>query len=230
MDLGGHLRAIFDFFLLAPIIIVALTIHEYAHARVAFLLGDPTAAERGRMTLNPLAHLDPIGTIAMLFAPIGWAKPVPVTLHRLPHGYLDFGLVAAAGPAANLLLAAVSALLLWILSPILGVQTDLAGNPGFESTSWEGLVGFLLFCSVFFNVALACFNLLPVPPLDGSNLLRAFLPPAWAHSMGRFTRYGAAGIVALVLLGQVSEFQPLLGFLHLTARPIVHLLTGYYPL
>lgn len=218
-----------EFLLLAPVILVALVVHEYWHARAAYLLGDPTAAEQGRMTLNPLRHLDPVGTILLFVAKVGWARPVPVSIARLRHGYVDFGLVAAAGPLSNLGLATLSAALFYVVKPMVGIQVDVTGHTAVAADGLSALVAMLLFWSVLINLNLAFFNLLPVPPLDGSNILRAFLPPRAAWSFGRWSRWGAIGIVLLVVGGSYAPVHPLFWFLSMTSGPMCDLLIGVNP-
>ena len=182
-----------------PAILAALTFHEYAHGWVANKLGDPTARLSGRLTFNPLAHLDPIGTLALIFSPVGWAKPVPVNFHNLRHPRRDMVWVAAAGPGANLILAAVSA---WSLRLFEG------GGAIVESSWLAGLATplyLMLQVSVLINVALAIFNLLPLPPLDGGRIVSGLLPPRQAASYGRLERYGFVILLVLIFSGAVDR-------------------------
>ena len=182
-----------------PVILAALTFHEYAHGWVADKLGDPTARLSGRLTFNPLAHLDPIGTLALIFSPVGWAKPVPVNFHNLRHPRRDMVWVAAAGPGANLILAAVSA---WSLRLFEG------GGAIVESSWLAGLATplfLMLQVSVLINVALAIFNLLPLPPLDGGRIVSGLLPPRQAASYGRLERYGFVILLVLIFSGAVDR-------------------------
>jgi Zn-dependent protease len=182
-----------------PVILAALTFHEYAHGWVADKLGDPTARLSGRLTFNPLAHLDPIGTLALIFSPVGWAKPVPVNFNNLRHPRRDMIWVAAAGPGANLILAAVSA---WSLRLFEG------GGAIVESSWLAGLATplyLMLQVSVLINVALAIFNLLPLPPLDGGRIVSGLLPPRQAASYGRLERYGFVILLVLIFSGAVDR-------------------------
>jgi Zn-dependent protease len=178
------------------ILIVSLSFHEAAHAWTADKLGDPTARDLGRITLNPLAHIDWIGTIlfpVIAFttgAPLlGWAKPVPVNFHRLRAPRRDFAIIAAAGPISNLLLAVVAALL-------------------FEaafSVSSTGMLAGILIQTVLMNVLLAVFNMIPVPPLDGGNVLAGILPEEFARFIDALRPYGFLILYALLFTGVLAR-------------------------
>jgi Zn-dependent protease len=169
-------------------VIVGLTFHEFSHAAVATLQGDQTARSQGRLTLNPVVHLDPLGSIALLIAGFGWARPTPVTPARLRYRRLGMVLVALAGPAANLVLALVSAIALGILDPTVG--TTLNSNFSVK----------LLSSLVFWNVLLGVFNLLPIPPLDGSTLLTVLLPPSRQNIVRFLDQYGIFLLLGLLIL------------------------------
>jgi len=181
------------------VLLFSLTVHEMAHAWTADRLGDPTARLLGRVSLNPIVHADLIGTIvfplvsmisgAML---IGWAKPVPVTMRYLRHPRRDYMLVAAAGPASNLILALFSAILLAIV-PI-SPQTLGESNVSVP-------IAALLSRLVQLNVLLAVFNMIPIPPLDGGNVLAGLLPPNLAELFNRVRPYGFVLLYALILSG-----------------------------
>jgi Zn-dependent protease len=180
------------------VLLLSLTIHEAAHAWTADALGDPTARLLGRVSLNPLAHIDLIGTIilplvaALSHIPIiGWAKPVPVNSRNLRHPRRDFMLVAAAGPVSNLLQALAAAI-------VLRVMVALAhGDVG-------GLLLNALLTAVEINLLLAFFNLIPVPPLDGGNVLLGLLPPRAAVAFAQLRQYGFVVLYALLLSGIAS--------------------------
>lgn len=178
------------------VLLISLTIHEAAHAWTADRLGDPTARRLGRVSLNPIVHIDPIGTVllplvaALSHLPlIGWAKPVPVDTRNLRDPRRDFMLVAAAGPISNLLQAFAAALVLRALTAAAPVQGVLAGT---------------LFLAVEINLLLAFFNLIPVPPLDGGNVLLGLLPPHLAIAYARLRQYGFIVLYALMLTGVAS--------------------------
>jgi Zn-dependent protease len=165
----------------ALLLLICFPIHEFAHAYVATKLGDDTPRLMGRVTLNPLAHLDPFGTILFLLFGFGWAKPVPVNTNRLSgNPSTSFALVAAAGPISNVVLAICFAALYRIFEPLLGTSSAFL--------SYVILSG--LEIAVFLNLILAIFNLIPIPPLDGSRILAILLPPQATAVMQTLERYG----------------------------------------
>lgn len=182
---------------LFAVLLASLSIHEAAHAWAANRLGDPTARLLGRLTLNPIAHIDPIGTLLLpavaIFTGlpiIGWAKPVPVDLRNLRHPRRDFMYVAAAGPASNLAQAGLLAIAAQLLFP---------GGLG------QGFAAGLLLQGIFLNVLLALFNLIPIPPLDGGNVLSGLLPERLAVSYDRVVRpFGFLILYGLLLTGVFS--------------------------
>ncbi len=181
---------------MAPPLLLALTLHEYAHGYVAYRLGDPTARDAGRLTLNPLSHLDPIGTIAFFFIKFGWAKPVPVNPLYFKNPRKDMLWVALAGPVTNLLLAVASAVL---LKGIIGTASVLPYTPMLEAI----LVPLynMLIASVWINLVLCIFNFLPIPPLDGGRILTGLLPEDLARTYASFERYGFIVILLLAFSG-----------------------------
>jgi len=187
--------------LLVPfvILIASLTFHEAAHAWTANQLGDPTAKMLGRLSLNPAVHVDVIGTIVFPLIAIvtgipliGWAKPVPVDMRYLKHPRRDFAIVALAGPVSNLILAAAGAVVFNLISPEPG-----AGGGG--TLLENGLVLFVLI-----NVLLAVFNMIPVPPLDGGNVLMGVLPETMAATIDKLRPWGFLLLYALMLSGVLS--------------------------
>lgn len=164
-----------------PVFILAISIHEAAHAWAAWRLGDPTAVAQGRLTLNPKAHLDPLGTIAFIIAALsgfgfGWAKAVPVNPYNLRNPNRDMALIAAAGPASNVLQAFFWTATLAFFASLFSLfpaTLRYALDPVLEFIAQVCIAG------VFVNLGLAAFNLIPLPPLDGSRILRLFLPHEW---------------------------------------------------
>lgn len=191
-----------------PPLLLALTLHEYAHGYVAYRLGDPTAKNAGRLTLNPLSHLDPIGTLAFIFIKIGWAKPVPVNPVYFQNPRKDMLWVALAGPASNLLLAIVSAFLLRIIVVVVGMLP--------YSHMLEAIVvpfSWMLVASVWINLVLCVFNFLPIPPLDGSRILTGLLPAKIAHTYASYERYGFILVLILAFTGVLSMIiSPIIRF------------------
>jgi Zn-dependent protease len=197
-----------ELIILAPPLLLALTFHEFAHGFVAYRLGDPTAQNAGRLTLNPLKHLDPIGTIAFFFIKFGWAKPVPVNPSYFRNPKKDMLWVALAGPATNLALALISAILtktIWFL----------AANLPYSTTAEAILVPLngMLVASVWINLVLCIFNFLPIPPLDGSRILMALLPNKAAMSYMQIERYGFVIILILAFSGLLGKvIMPIISF------------------
>ncbi len=168
------------FFIWAASLIIAVTIHEFAHAFIADKLGDPTPALEGRVTLNPIAHLDPVGTVMLVLFRFGWGKPVPFDPFNLRHPKRDSALIALAGPASNL-----------ILATILSLTAKITGSP---------ILSLISMPLIIMNINLAIFNLLPVPPLDGSKILYGILPLDWADEYNDFMRsYGQLLLILLIL-------------------------------
>ncbi|MFN8058268.1 MAG: site-2 protease family protein [Vicinamibacterales bacterium] len=202
----AHLGVLFISFL---VLLFSLTVHEAAHALAADRLGDPTARLLGRISLNPLVHIDPIGTVVLPLlaiatnAPIiGWAKPVPVNGLRLKHYRRDFMAIAAAGPASNLVIALAATVVLRV------VPVSALASPGGASSIVEPLT-YLLVTGVQLNVLLAVFNMLPIPPLDGGNVVAGLLPPELARGFERVRPYGVFVLYALMFSGALSLFiQP----------------------
>ena len=176
-----------------PPLLFALTVHELAHGWVAFRLGDPTAKMAGRLTMNPLKHLDPLGVLAFVIMKIGWAKPVPVDPRYFRNPQKDMLLVALAGPGANVLLALASALLARVLVSV----------PVLPLFVLQPLVGMLV-ASVWINIMLAVFNIIPIPPLDGSKVLMGVLPPEAARSFARIEPFGFFILLAQFYTGVIG--------------------------
>jgi Zn-dependent protease len=181
--------------LLAPPILLALTFHEFAHAYVANMYGDDTAKRSGRLTMNPLAHLDPLGTIMIFIVHFGWAKPVPVNPYNLRNPKHDMLWISAAGPLSNMILALISGLLLRLVSAM-GILPD--------HHSLMGIFIILIVWSLQINLALAIFNILPISPLDGSKILYGILPARFAKQIYLLERYGPFILIGLIIFGQFT--------------------------
>jgi Zn-dependent protease len=215
-------------------LLFAMVLHEYAHGWAANRCGDSTAKLQGRLTMNPLAHIDPFGTIILplmcLLIPggffLGWAKPVPVDPRLMRQPRRDMALVAAAGPAMNLALAIGSALLLALLLSIdsmLGEYWSTAGE-GMPPDTWRQMfllpIAVMLRYSVLINVLLMLFNLLPLPPLDGGRILTSLLPDTAAMALRRVEPYGMFILMGLIIL------DPQIHVIHTITSTLTHSLTN----
>ncbi|MEO0113944.1 MAG: site-2 protease family protein [candidate division WOR-3 bacterium] len=206
------------FLLRAPAILFNLTIHEFAHGYIADKLGDPTARLNGRLTLNPLKHLDPIGTIAIFLFHFGWAKPVPLNPYNFRKPRRDMMLASIAGPIANLLCALVFSLLIrFFARPLHGLPAS-AFMKIMPSNLGE-FISVISFSFFFYGLILAAFNLIPIPPLDGSKILYYLLPANLAYQYMRLERYGFFILLGIIFLGSVtgvpilwSLIQPFIAF------------------
>jgi len=199
------------------VILFAITIHESAHGWAAYKLGDPTAHIMGRITLNPVPHIDPIGTVLMPAIliimgapPFGWAKPVPVNPANLKNPKRDNMLISAAGPAANLLAAFVSLIAIVLLKAInpntsYFIRSFLMGRGSLQGGfhPLEG-IAVILFYAVFLNVLLAVFNLIPIPPLDGSGIVTGFLSDEASRIYDKIRPFGFIIILGLLYLGLLN--------------------------
>ena len=179
--------------LLIPALVFSLSFHEFAHAWMAYRLGDNTAARMGRLTLNPMSHLDPIGSLALLLMGFGWAKPVPVDARYLENPRRDMVKVAAAGPISNIILAIIAALVLRLL-----FDSDFLSN--------SVKTFFIIFMQI--NITLAVFNLLPVPPLDGSQILSPFLEKQFGPDIvWKMQAYGPRVLFFIILFSMITDIH-----------------------
>ena len=176
--------------LLVPVLLFALCFHEFAHAWMANKLGDPTAKHSGRLTLNPLAHLDPMGSLMILFVGFGWAKPVPVDVRYLQNPRTDMMKVAFAGPVANLLLAFIGGTII-----------------RFQIVSGSLILMLVLFTQI--NIMLAVFNMIPIPPLDGSQIFSGLMVRKKPDLVMKLQIYGPQILFGLILIGYFTEISPL---------------------
>jgi Zn-dependent protease len=195
-------------------LLVGITFHEFMHAFVADQLGDHRPRAMGRVSLNPTDHIDPVGALFFVMAGFGWGKPVQVNPYALRPGRIGMAYVAAAGPLANLVAASVVA--------VIFRGAVLAGAiEGPDDFMWR-----LLYTVVQFNIVLGLFNLLPIPPLDGYNLVLPFLPAETAYTIQRYAPYGIMVLLLLVLLPQLGGGINPLGWLGAAANTITAVLTG----
>jgi Zn-dependent protease len=209
-----------------PIVLLALTIHEFCHGYFAYRMGDPTAYRAGRLTLNPIRHLDPLGTICLMFAWIGWAKPVPIN----PLNFRDWrkGVLVstAAGPASNLVQAVVFGLILrvalMVSPPADGVVFSFVQN------DFWSVVRLMCLFGVLINVGLAVFNFLPLYPLDGFHITHQLMRPETQRQFARTAQYGPIGIAAVVLLSVFGRVN-ILGHLVYPPAKVVFTYAGGLP-
>lgn len=199
-----------------PVLLMAFSVHESAHGYAAYRLGDPTARNLGRITLNPIKHLDPLGTICMIIAHVGWAKPVPINTRNFKNPKRDMAISGAAGPISNLCLAILHLVLLRVVMSLctdrwLGEtveyfeavlsKTDFAASLGYLIAA---LCLYILYLGVIMNISLAIFNLIPIPPFDGSRIFYAFLPTKWYFAVMKYERAIMLVFLLLFALGALS--------------------------
>ncbi|MCP4632719.1 MAG: site-2 protease family protein [candidate division Zixibacteria bacterium] len=191
--------AIDQIIVMIPPFLFAITIHEFSHGWMAMRLGDPTAKMAGRLTLNPLYHLDVFGTLMLFIAGFGWAKPVPVNPYNLRDPIKDQVWISIAGPASNL----ISALFFGLIIRMIDLNAILLHNNSDLSTI---LVRMLIF-SLQLNIILAVFNLIPIPPLDGSHILRGLIPRESLGWYRNIERFGPFILIGIILLGSLTGFS-----------------------
>ena len=199
---GDFTSYLIQLLLCLPIILFSLSLHETAHGFVAYKCGDPTAHDHGRLTLNPLKHLDPVGFLCMLLAGFGWAKPVPILTRNLRKPRRDIALVSLAGPMSNLLLSFLFSIVFRFT-----YQPLFRGIFGAPNEAVANLFYYLLifiFLGIQLNVSLAVFNLLPIPPLDGSKILYMLLPPKVYYKIAPYERYISLVFMLLLVGGVLS--------------------------
>ena len=201
-----------QFILLLPIILFSLSIHEFMHGFTALKLGDPTARNLGRLTLNPRKHIDPLGFLVLMIFGFGWARPVPVTPRNFKNPKWGMALVALAGPLTNFLLGAINAAIYGVLW---GFYANASYRATAAGTSGGFQLGLLYWCMTFFGLAAmlnfiySVFNMIPLPPYDGSRILFTFLPQRAYFAVMKYERYVMLGLLAvLILCSYVFGFSP----------------------
>lgn len=200
---GFSLEALLSILLSLPVLLFSLSCHEVAHGYVAYKMGDPTARNLGRLTLNPLKHLDPMGTILMLLVGYGWAKPVPINTRYFKNPKKGMVLTALAGPVTNLLLGFILTILSVVGSALIMVLFLNDSTTEFTIVI-TSIVLQTLYVGAYLNIALAVFNLFPVPPFDGSRIFLSFLPPKWYFGIMKYERYILIVTLVLFYLGILS--------------------------
>ncbi len=198
--MSAILSSLRDILYTLPCILLALTVHEVAHGWMAMKLGDPTARNLGRLTLNPLKHLDPVGTLCMILFHFGWARPVPINSRYFRKPRRDMALTALAGPVSNILLGTLGILLYCIFYAI------FRANPAASDFGFRIQLSVLTLLQYFYslNLSLAVFNLLPVPPLDGSRIFLVFLPPKYYFGIMQYERYIQLGLMIALYMGLLN--------------------------
>ena len=183
-----------------PILLIALTVHEFSHGYVAYMLGDDTAKRAGRLTLNPISHIDPFGLIMLFIARIGWAKPVPINPYNFNNYKKDTALTAAAGPTANFILAILLSI---IFNLIKKMNPDIMYRASSLTQFWLGM----LLYAILINLALGLFNLIPIPPMDGSKILGGFLSDEAYYRYTARERQGAQLLMIILAISFVFRLN-----------------------
>lgn len=183
-----------------PILLISLTVHEFSHGYVAYILGDDTAKRAGRLTLNPISHIDPIGLLMLFIARIGWAKPVPINPYNFQNYKRDTALTAAAGPAANFTLAILLSVFFNLIKKFNPEIMDYASN-------FTQILLWMLVYAILINLALGLFNLIPIPPMDGSKILGGFLSDEAYYKYTAKERQGAQILMIILAVSFVFRLN-----------------------
>ncbi len=214
------------YILSAVAVLIALTVHEYSHGYTAYKMGDCTARNLGRLTLNPIKHIDPIGALCMLFFHVGWAKPVPINPRNFKNPKRGFALTALAGPVSNIALAFITAPIYLVL-----FRTLIGYGGATSDFGYKLLDNTLTFVAIFFsvNIGLGIFNLLPIPPFDGSRILNVVLPPRIYFGIMKHERQIYLGVLGWLILGDVIK-SGLLSVPFIAASPVLSFIAGIFSL
>ncbi|MBN1327103.1 MAG: site-2 protease family protein [Candidatus Cloacimonetes bacterium] len=202
-----------------PILLITITIHEFSHGLVAYYLGDDTAKRAGRLTLNPISHIDPLGLIMLFIARIGWAKPVPINPYNFKNYKRDTALSAAAGPVANFLMAIFLSM---IFAAIKGAHQ---GNLNYISPLAQFWISMLLY-AIMINLALGLFNLIPIPPMDGSKILGGFLSDEAYFKYTAKERKGSQILIIILVISMVFKLNLIGAIIMPPLNFLLRLLTG----
>ncbi|MBD3217679.1 MAG: site-2 protease family protein [candidate division Zixibacteria bacterium] len=204
-----------------PIFLLALTVHEFAHGYAAYKLGDKTAFRAGRLTFNPIKHIDPFGALVFVLSnfTFGWAKPVPVNVHNIADAKKGMLITAAAGPASNI----VQAFVFGMLIRFGNIPVYVLASP---ETDLETILGKFIWFGLFVNCALAFFNLLPVPPLDGSKIMYGLLPRGKEHIVYNLERYGPIALIFLIGFGFLTGTSIIWAIIGPFVNTVIFIFTG----
>lgn len=197
-----------------PVLLISLTVHEFSHGLAANLLGDDTAKRAGRLTLNPISHIDPIGLLMLFIAHIGWAKPVPINPYNFKYQKRDTAITAAAGPAANFIMAILLSLLINVFPP------------AYSMSNIQVIFNNIIFYAILINLALGLFNLIPIPPLDGSKIIGGFMTDEMYY---KYTAKERQGAMILMIFFAIDYFLQLHIISRIISTPLnflLELLTG----
>ena len=213
------------YILSALAVLIILTVHEYAHAYAAYKLGDNTARSLGRLSLNPIKHLDPIGALCMLVFHFGWAKPVPINARNFKNPKRGFAIVAIAGPLSNIIFAFLSAFLYLLLFALF---RDIKFTSEFLFKLADNTLLFVYLFHII-NVGIGIFNLIPIPPLDGSRILNVVLPPKYYFGIMKYERNIYLGLILWLAFGDVLK-RALLSVPLIAANPVLSFIAGIFSL
>ena len=215
----GMIKSFFDNpinLLRIPAVLIALVFHELMHAYTAYKLGDVSQPDRGRLTLNPLKHLHPIGTLMLLFAGFGFARPVTVTTRYFKKYKRDMALTSLAGPLTNLIIAFLAGFVLVILKETTSDVSMLRVSGEFifyvTAGTLRGIVGLFFYFLITVNIGLGLFNLIPIPPLDGSKILAFFLPGRWYALLMRYEQYGMLVLLVLFMMNALNFLNDIIWY------------------